>query len=139
MVRKSEVRRERVTVARGPGGARTMVNGLGADVRQFWFADRDGRLYTAADVPAGSQAVLKATGASLPKPADRKGWRKFYTSDWLGGIKELAKDPQPYLAPGCYCATLEAAPFIEDGLRQARARKCRSVVLGILKEQGDEN
>jgi hypothetical protein len=139
LVRKSEVRRERVTVARGAGGAWTMVNGLGADVRRFWYADKDGLLYAAADVPAGGQAVLEATGARLPQPAARKSWRQFYVSDWLNGLKELAKDPRPWLPPGCYCAALDAAPFIEDGLRHARSRKCRSVVLGLLKEQGDEN
>ena len=58
MVRKSEIRRERVTVRRGTDAGLRIVNGLGADISQFWLADRDGVIYAATDIPAGVETAL---------------------------------------------------------------------------------
>ena len=58
MVRKSETRRERVTVRRGADARLRIVNGLGADISQFWFKDRDSIVYFATDIPAGVEAQL---------------------------------------------------------------------------------
>ena len=58
MVRKSEMRRERITVRRGTDADLKIVNGLDADINQFWLADRNGTLYSATDVPAGVEAAL---------------------------------------------------------------------------------
>ena len=58
MVRKSETRRERVTIRRGTDTDLRIVNGLGADINQFWLADRDGTIYSATNIPAGVEEVL---------------------------------------------------------------------------------
>ncbi len=58
MVRKSETRRERVTVRRGTNANLRVVNGLGADINQFWLADRDGTIYSATDILAGAEVGL---------------------------------------------------------------------------------
>ena len=58
MIRKSEMRRERVTVRRGADARLSMVNGLGADISQFWLKDQDGTIYAATDIPAGLEAEL---------------------------------------------------------------------------------
>jgi len=58
MIRKSEVRRERVTVRRGADARLSMVNGLGVDISQFWLKDQDGTIYAATDIPAGLEAEL---------------------------------------------------------------------------------
>jgi hypothetical protein len=50
-----------------------------------------------------------------------------------------ATNPLGFLTPLSYVAVLEEAPFVEDGLRNARNRKCRSIVLGIMKEPDDAN
>lgn len=60
MLRKSEVRRERVTVRRGKDNRLSVVNGLGADIRQFWLADNDGEIYFGKDIPAGAETELSA-------------------------------------------------------------------------------
>ena len=66
MLRKSEVRRERVTVRRGTNNRLSVVNGLGADIRQFWLADRDGAIYAGKDIPAGAETELSSrTGLRL--------------------------------------------------------------------------
>ena len=58
MIRKSEIRRERVTVRRRADARLSMVNGLGADISQFWLAEGDGTIYSATDIPAGVEAEL---------------------------------------------------------------------------------
>ena len=58
MVRKSETRRERITVRRGTNTDLRIVNGLGADIHQFWLADKDGTIYSASAIPAGEEAKL---------------------------------------------------------------------------------
>jgi hypothetical protein len=138
MVRKSEVRRERVSVSRGPDGTLTMVNGLGAEIQDFWYADENNWLYSAGPVASGSRVVLTATGKQLTgRPVE--ALRQVYQRDSLTNINNLSKSPQTWLLPREYLATLEASLFIEDGLAKAKTRKTRAVVLGILKESGDES
>ena len=60
MLRKSETRRERVTIRRDAAARVRMVNGLGADISQFWLAEADGTIYSATDIPAGVEAELGA-------------------------------------------------------------------------------
>ena len=60
MLRKSEVRRERITVRRGPNNRLSVVNGLGADIKQFWLADNDGAIFFGKDIPAGAETGLSA-------------------------------------------------------------------------------
>ena len=58
MVRKSETRRERVTIRRGADARLKMVNGLGTDISEFWLAEGDGTIYSATDILAGEEAEL---------------------------------------------------------------------------------
>ena len=58
MVRKSEMRRERITVRRGTNANLGIVNGLGTDISQFWLADTDGEIYAAESISAGAEAKL---------------------------------------------------------------------------------
>lgn len=67
MIRKSETRRERVTVRRGATTSLKIVNGLGADISQFWLAEEDGTIYSGTDIPAGAEAAL------VPQPNLRIG------------------------------------------------------------------
>ena len=58
MLRKSELRRERVTIRRGGGAGLKVVNGLGADINQFWLVDMDGAIYSTTGIPAGTEMEL---------------------------------------------------------------------------------
>lgn len=58
MLRKSELRRERVTIRRGGGAGLRVVNGLGADINQLWLVDMDGAIYSATDIPTGTETEL---------------------------------------------------------------------------------
>ena len=215
MIRKSETRRERVTVRREADTPLRIVNGLGTDISQFWLANRDGTIHSASNIPAGTEAALipfEGTGIdgadelflfeiSVPlvnqeldkgniagifrdkmsshgillsddvavsiKQRGRKweitdrllersyhietSWREgplqiyddkstslrgiFASENWIENIEHLKIAPQKYLRPGCYIATLEAAPFIEEGLRHVTEKRYSSVVYGILAEE----
>ena len=78
MLRKSEVRRERVTFRRGLNNRLSVVNGLGADIRHFWLADKDGAVYSGVDIPAGAEAELSSrTDLRLGSPAEADETFKF--------------------------------------------------------------
>jgi hypothetical protein len=57
----------------------------------------------------------------------------------IRGPIDPATNPLGFLTPLSYIAVLDEAPFVEDGLRNARNRKCRSIVLGMMKEPDDAN
>ena len=59
----------------------------------------------------------------------------FASENWIENIEHLKINPQKYLRPGCYIAILEAAPFIEEGLRKVTEKRYSSVVYGILAEE----
>jgi hypothetical protein len=134
-LRKSETRRERLTVSRSANGTLTAVNGLKADVTRLWLADDDGRLYTAEQVGAGSPAVLHDTGETVPEMPSLPPRDAYLSDNWPAKLADMTDHPTRYLRPGSYLADCAGAPFFEDGLRNARSRKCRSLVLGILGKQ----
>jgi hypothetical protein len=130
-IRKSETRRERLTIRRS-GDSISVVNGLGADVRSLWLADDDGRIYTTKEIRAGAEAKLSLESYGLVEK--RAGLRESFTSpgaNWLERMKEVERHPQQYLAPGCYLAELDWSPFVEEGLKGVETRKGRSLVYGL--------
>jgi hypothetical protein len=139
VVCKGELRRERVTFAAGPGGQPDAVNGLGADLTDLWYADATGKLFHAQNVPAGGRVTLtpatKPAGVGAPKSL-----REVYTTgDWAKLAERLPREGPALLTPRTYLAVIDgAAPFLDDGLPGASISKRRSVVLGIVREGGDE-
>jgi hypothetical protein len=140
VLRKSERRRERVTIARAAGGALEATNGLGADLSGFWYMDADGNLFGADGIPAGGKAAL-APAAPPPPPAGAapKTLRAVYAGEWTALAEKMRTDGPALLAPRTYLGILEGAPFLDDGLPGASVRKARSAVYGVLKtrEGGD--
>jgi hypothetical protein len=131
VVRRSENRRERVGLHREKDGSLAAVNLLSVPIKQLWLADRDGRIYTASDLPAGPQARLALVASAVAKGTP-DGLRELYGRDWLQHYNSLTSRPADYLLPGSYIAALETTPFMEEGLRGAQPRRCRSVVYGIM-------
>jgi hypothetical protein len=134
LIRKTEARPEHVTVTKAQDGSLTLTNSLGAPIRHFWVADSQGRIYTAADVPPGGQAVLKVQAEMIDSRRNPERLRQAFPMNWLDHYQALTEKPQDFLLPGCYIAALDASPFIEEGLRDAQDRAGRSVVYGIMKE-----
>jgi hypothetical protein len=136
-VRKGEARRERVTITKGADGRPEAVNGLGADLTELWYADETGALYRAANVPAGGRVTLEPAARPAP-PGGVRTLRDVYGGDWPNVVTRMKTDGPALLTPRTYLAVMDAAPFLDDGLPGASVRKARSVVLGILREGGDE-
>jgi len=128
VVRKSEPRRERLNVRR-EGSAITVVNGLGAEIKQLWWAEPDGRVYSAENLQAGAGASLKLT--DLRTRGAVAGLREAFRSEWWNRIKQYPQKPLDVLEAGCYLATLDSSPFLEEGLRGNVSRKALTVVYGI--------
>ena len=59
----------------------------------------------------------------------------FASDDWLKAIEHLKTEPEEYLRPGCYIATLETAPFIEKGLQKVSEERYSSTIYGILAKE----
>ena len=131
-VRTSDQRLERLAVTRGADGTLKAVNALKAPVARLWLADAKGQIHTAENIPAGKEAVLKASGQKAEGKAE--SLREAFSGDWLTLSKTLTVRPELFLRPGTYLAELDGAPFLEKGLRGAQLRPGRSVVFGILKE-----
>jgi hypothetical protein len=127
--RKSETRRERLTVREGENGSISLVNGLGADVRQLWWADKTGELYTATNIPAGAGSQLTPINLKASGAADKL--RDVYIDNWLEMFNGMEVNPREALAAGCYLAVLDASPFVEEGLRDVKTRKVKTLVYGI--------
>jgi hypothetical protein len=132
-LRKSETRRERLTIRHEGGGAISVVNGLGADIRELWLADRDGKVYSASEIRAGAEAKLSPAAIKLAGLAGNEAALRelFASNDWPGKMKDVSVNPQNFLAPGCYLAALDASPFVEEGLKNVKTRKGRALVYGV--------
>jgi hypothetical protein len=131
--RKSETRRERLTIRQSENDSIIVVNGLGADIRELWVAGRNGRIYSAKDIRAGAETRLSLTNFGLVE--NEAGLRELFTNgDWPGMIKAVEQNPQRYLMPGCYLAVFDTSPFVEEGLKNVETRKGRALVYGISAE-----
>ncbi len=127
-VRKSEARRERLNIRLTSDGA-TLVNGLGADIVQVWWADANGKIYSAESIAAGAQASMRATDSNAAASPARL--RDAFTGDWLKEFKAFAEKPEDVLMPNCYLAVLNGAPFVEEGLKDVKLRAARNLVYGV--------
>jgi hypothetical protein len=128
-LRKSETRRERLTISPRDAGAATLVNGLGAEITQVWWADADGKIHSATNIPAGAQATLQATELKALAGASRL--REAFSEDWLEQFKLFTEKPQEVLMANSYLAVLESSPFVEEGLKGVKTRKARNLVYGL--------
>ncbi len=127
-LRKSEARRERLNIQQTGDGA-TLVNGLGADITQVWWADANGKIYSAENIAAGAQASMRATDLKALALPDRL--RQVYNGEWLKEFKAFAEKPEDALMPNSYLAVLNGAPFVEEGLKDVKLRAARNLVYGV--------
>ena len=129
-LRKSETRRERLTITKNANGTFNVVNGLGANIETLWFADAQGTLHRAQNLAAGAPVLLERTETHLVE-VDKMSMRQRFQSKWLDTIEKAPKEPERHLRAGHYLAVLDGAPFIEQGLSNLRERRARTLVYGI--------
>jgi hypothetical protein len=139
LIRKSEVRRERVGFSRGADGRPEAVNGLGADLEHLWYADESGKIFHAQNVAAGAKCSLEPAAGKSGRRSALKSFSDIYASEWLTTVSELAKDGPPFLKPRTYLAVLASAPFFDAALPDAKSRQAQSIVIGLIREGGDED
>jgi hypothetical protein len=134
LVRKSETRRERLTITRQPDGAYEIVNGLGAKIESLWLTDTRGSLLYASDIEAGAARRLAASDKKYGR-GEVSMLRLTFGRNWLTAISDAENKPQELVAPGHYLAVLDGAPFVEAAMTNLRARRARTVVYGIPAQQ----
>lgn len=136
MIRKDDVERRRIDIAQSPDGTFTATNGLAVDIRDLYYADADGTLYHAANIPAGDKVAL-AVDEAHPQigVAPYDALRRIYSNSWLNAVNvEQVRDEihrDRLLRRGDYVAVLESSPFLEDPLLGAVPRPEPSVLYGI--------
>ncbi len=128
-LQKNEARRERLNIRQSANGGATLVNGLGAEIAQVWWADATGKIHSAENIAAGAQISLKPT--SLKASATPTKLRQTYSGDWLKEFKTFSENPQEVLMPNSYLAVLNSAPFVEEGLKNVKTRNARNLVYGV--------
>jgi hypothetical protein len=134
-VRKSELRRERVTLQHEADGRWSMVNGLGAAIRRFWFADDQGQMYQAEEIAAGARAFLTIVETESQALTTNVG-NVLSAANWISQMKDLAEKPQRYLHPGNYLAEVDDSPFLENALQNAKKRKTHALIVGFRQSSG---
>lgn len=134
LLRKSERRRERVEITRTDGGL-AVVNGLGADIRNLWVADGDGKVYAASGISMGKQITLSAAEKNLRAPSVANRLASFYAgANWQVSAVAPSNAPAQLLAPGTYVALLDSCPFMEKALSGKARENTRSVILGFWEQ-----
>jgi hypothetical protein len=135
LVRKNQMRRERVKIT-AENDKVEALNGLGVDINQLWYCDDKGRIYAAENIAAGAKAGLEPKGMSISSP-ESDALRRVFSSSWLSGSDDMARQPQRYLRFHSYIAVLDGAPFVEQPLKNPKSRNLKSVVIGLLNESAD--
>ena len=140
MIRRSETRRERLTLTRNRDGSVAVVNGLGVPIRTLQLADENGAVYRTSNLAAGASVTVQRT-EQLPAgydPANKAiGLRRIFAGDWMSLVHPGGTGA--HLRPRTYIAEIDASPFLEEGLKGVKVKKWETLVYGIMKEQGDEN
>lgn len=162
VVRRSETRRERLTLHRRENRL-LAANNLGVDLRNLLVCDPQGKWWRADRLAAGAEVELQPCAppedyaeklAELersedsPKPmTPRRMYCPGLLSAWLVGADRAvsgswwlsslcsAAGPSPaaLLCPGRYFAELEGCPFVDSGLRWVGVREERCWIVGILE------
>ena len=132
MVRKSELRRERLRIAKKEGKL-TAMNGLGETIRSLWLADRSGKVYRAENIGAGEQVHLIPVGRSSAAPATLLQ-QMYQSKKWTLATTAVAKKPITMLWPNTYVAVLDGVPFMDRGLKGRSKTKLQSLVIGMMAE-----
>lgn len=136
MIRRSETRRERLTVTRTADGSLSAVNGLGVPIRSLRLADDKGVIYQGSNIEPGASINLQKT-TERPAQTNIGVMRNIFASNWASLVEPDVVTPE--LQPRTYIAELDRSPFLEEGLKGVKKKQSAARVYGIMKGPGDEN
>ncbi|HTF37812.1 MAG TPA: hypothetical protein VK651_05850, partial [Blastocatellia bacterium] len=103
----------------------------------LWLADETGIVYTGSAIAAGASANLQMT-TEHPTTGRISGMRSALTGDWISLVQRTASSAD-LVRRRTYVADLETCPFLEEGLKGVKQKKCEARVYGIMKGPGDED
>ncbi len=130
-LRRSETRRERITMQKLRDGRVTVVNGLGADIHSLWLRDDKGRLFKGEALKAGQNFAL-TSDTTIPQSSAVNNLAGLYQGSWPAAHESLIGAPGNYLRPNTYLAVMAEAPFIENGLGKPGKSRSRQTIIGLL-------
>ncbi len=136
-LRKSQTRRERLKFGEDEQGQMSVLNGLGADIRELWFVDESGNVYHTENIKAGAKMVMNRTGQTISPKIRNYIWRDAYKTSWQRQANEIISNPESYLEPNCYIAIVDDSVFFEQALENVKFRRFESVIIGILEGTAD--
>jgi len=130
-LRKSETRRERLGFE-SQNGQTTVVNSLGATIKNLWLADGNSHVFVASNISAGQKFTLPPSISLLNTDGQSGAHGLLEKCGAQGDIS----DGTPFLQPNTYVAELDADPFFENGLggkAHSARTKSHAVVFGVLE------
>lgn len=134
-VRRSETRRERVTLNWNDPQGPSAVNGLGVKITDLYVQDREGLTWKASNIKAGEKAALKRWSGRTPRR--KYDYRELFCTSWANAVKSVQSRPMNYLQPNTYIAQVEGSPFVSPGLENFKTHKAECVVIGICGRDND--
>jgi hypothetical protein len=129
-INKVENRKERLTFHTADGTI-SVVNGLGVDIVNLWYADAKGNIHSLKDLSAGASGSLSNESKMIETRDPLQALRTVYQMDTFSLTQQLRTRPQVYLQPNSYIAEIVGTPFIERGLTGAIDRSTNSMVYGL--------
>jgi hypothetical protein len=132
-IRKSENRRERLSVQWKGNDAPAAVNGFGVPIKQLWLATPEGQMYLADNVEPGATAAFRKA-AARPALGTMSPQSIFHAQDWGEAFNSIEQIPESLLKPGSYLAFVDRNPFVEDALANVATRRGRSFIYGRIPE-----
>ena len=122
-IRKSEFRRERLSIVKQNKDTLEIINGLGADLEKLCVKTQDGRIYyTNEKINAGAKAILKYDQKAL---ISKKVIVPQSSFDYIMNVNvknknfaDLAVGRFKYLQNGSYVGVFSKSPFLKMGLRE---------------------
>lgn len=111
-----------VFFARGSDGKLSVVNGLGVPIRNLWLADEKRLIYTASSIAPGAATTLQIT-TEHPATGKSGALRSAFAGDWLSLVQKGGSGGD-LARPRTYIAELEGCPFLEEGLKGVKQKKC---------------
>jgi len=139
ILRKNQTRRERLLFSENESEQRMVLNGLGADISTLWYADADGDIYYAENIPAGTRAeIQKSRGRSLSGTFDESTWREALNTSWGPARNRIITEPERYLKANTYIAVMNDVIFLEESDIKLKEKTYFSIVFGIEGPDKDE-
>lgn len=132
LVRRTEMRRERLGVRRQADGSLEITNGLGANIKELSLLDNDRRFFHSTGIPAGASLRLNRAPDPAGAVSAPHHLRRMFASDWPSINNNMVSNATSVLKPGSYLASLDGAPFIEEGLGGVKKRSW-GLVYGLMK------